>query len=870
MVDGVNFNPFTGKIFTNEEIDKLDANKDGTISSEELQANISWLSSNSVDEEGTIDFADDKQKTQGLKENDPLMQAAQKAGMSASANDIEDLKRNILILSDEYTESYMTNHPELSSDERKSAQNSISINSNEFINKYIAENPTGPYDMSVVAAEFKSYMDSAEISTSEALGTQNSSSATPEDYINNTEENYEKMLDISKTADENDYVTNNEWSQVKEAAISYLLGTMLSGSTDTEMFSGIRENYENSSYYQLAKGAIEKIQNETDPAKIQELLETAKQNIEKFLDSAGKDNVVDSINDIQNQKEEDRITQNLQSTVDKWLEENIKPDMSDDEKQMLKDFASAMVSKYIETMSEQNALDGMSESRMAVMFNTYLNNQYRELRNVQQDIDVEENEIQKSYDELVKVSDAGKASGYVSEDEKGEIVDAASKLIMNQMLMGLDDIILLESLDENYKNSSDYQILKGLVDKIKASVDADELESLMQQAEEKLSEILNSYTGDELADAVDGTKPVQVSDETKTNAIYNSSISSDYYADVTRTSDKVKQKNGKDAGAFEAIVEMARTDLQAYAESMKAELKEQLGDRYDESEIQKYIDDAINDTIKMFSDNKTTQKNAKRNNYDVASDQYAFVFCKNNRLTKKGRYAYSVQALINAFTSKFNEISSTKQSAKLDTFMANYDRENVIADSVGQDYYYNKPVEFSLTKNDMPFTRNEFKENEIEELKSQAIEEAKKKLQSIGESLKDSLRAEGADFDESEIDKIINQSIQNIISDPDSFLSVSLPKQRAAWGLVGGVAAGFLLGGVAGGIATTAAGIAAGLTSATASTVTTAASGTALGGGLGFGLKSTYSFSFNTKDLTDRFFDEFDQLYDKTKKEQNQ
>ena len=826
MVDGVNFNPFTGKIFTNEEIDKLDANKDGTISSEELQANISWLSSNSVDEEGTIDFADDKQKTQGLKENDPLMQAAQKAGMSASANDIEDLKRNILILSDEYTESYMTNHPELSSDERKSAQNSISINSNEFINKYIAENPTGPYDMSVVAAEFKSYMDSAEISTSEASGTQNSSSATPEDYINNTEENYEKMLDISKTADENDYVTNNEWSQVKEAAISYLLGTMLSGSTDTEMFSGIRENYENSSYYQLAKGAIEKIQNETDPAKIQELLETAKQNIEKFLDSAGKDNVVDSINDIQNQKEEDRITQNLQSTVDKWLEENIKPDMSDDEKQMLKDFASAMVSKYIETMSEQNALDGMSESRMAVMFDSYLNNQYSELKNAQEDIKVEENEIQKSYDELVKVSDTGKASGYVSEDEKGEIVDAASKLIMNQMLMGLDDIILLESLDENYKNSSDYQILKGLVDKIKASVDADELESLMQQAEEKLSE---------LADAVDGTKPVQVSDETKTNAIYNSSISSDYYADVTRTSDKVKQKNGKDAGAFEAIVEMARTDLQAYAESMKAELKEQLGDRYDESEIQKYIDDAINDTIKMFSDNKTTQKNAKRNNYDVASDQYAFVFCKNNRLTKKGRYAYSVQALIDAFTSKFNEISNTKQSAKLNTFIANYDRENVIADSVGQDYYYNKPIEFSLTKKDMPFTRNEFKEDEKEEIKSQAIEEAKKKLQSIGESLKESLRAEGADFDESEIDSVIEQSIQNIMSNPDSFLTENKPKQRAAWGLIGGLTVSL-----------------------------------GLGLGLGFGLNTTYTVSFDTKALTDRFFDEFDQLYDKTKKEQNQ
>ncbi len=858
MVDGVNFNPFTNKVFTSEEIEKLDVNKDGSISNEELQANLSWLSS-SVDEEGVVAFSEDNQ---GLKENDPLMKAAQTSGMSKASANSDELKRNIAILADEYTESYMTNHPELSSAERKVVQSAISTNTNAFLNEYISENQNGPYDMFVVAAEFKSYMDANLSNVSLTTDNENSAADTPDDYINNVDANYEKMQKVSSEADENDYITNNEWSQIKDTAISYLIGTMLSGEPDTDMFSGIRDNYDKSSYYQIAKGSIAKLQNETDPAKIQELLATAKENIEKFLESAGKDNVVDAINDVENQKEEDRISQNLQGTIDKWLEANIKPDMTDEEKQQMKDFANAMVSKYIETMSEQNALDGMSENRMSVMFNTFLNTQLKELERAQDSIEVEDNDIQKAYKELVNVSDSASSSGYVSESEKETIVKAASELIMNQMFMGLDDIILLESLDENYKNNSDYQVLKGIIEKMKSSVDADEIESLQQQAEEKLNTLLNTYSGDELSAAVDGTKPIQVSDETKNNAIYNSSISADYYANVTRTSDKVKQKNGKDLDALTAIQEMAKADLQAYAESMKEQLKAELGDRYDEAEVQKYIDDAINDTISMFLENKSTMKNSKRNNYDVASDQYAFVFCKNNRLTKKGRYSYNVQALINAFTSKFNEVSNTKQTAKLDTFMANYDRENVIADSLGNDYYYNKTESFSITKKDRPFTRNEFKENEIEELRSQAIEQAKQKLLSVGESLKDSLRAEGAEFDESEIDELINQSIQNIISNPDSFLTESLPKQRGAAALFGGIAAGVAAGITGGAAIPGIVGLAMGLYG-------TPVLGAATGAGLGFGLNSTYSVSFDTKALTDRFFDEFDQLYDQTKKEQN-
>ena len=54
MVDGVSFNPFTGKDFTIDEINYLDTDKNGTISAEELNAGLSWLQSKDTDAELTF------------------------------------------------------------------------------------------------------------------------------------------------------------------------------------------------------------------------------------------------------------------------------------------------------------------------------------------------------------------------------------------------------------------------------------------------------------------------------------------------------------------------------------------------------------------------------------------------------------------------------------------------------------------------------------------------------------------------------------------------------------------------------------------------------------------------------------------------
>lgn len=58
MVDGVNFNPFTMKAWSTEEIQQLDTDGDGKVSEAEVKSQWSWLSGNSQDAEGDVAIDD--------------------------------------------------------------------------------------------------------------------------------------------------------------------------------------------------------------------------------------------------------------------------------------------------------------------------------------------------------------------------------------------------------------------------------------------------------------------------------------------------------------------------------------------------------------------------------------------------------------------------------------------------------------------------------------------------------------------------------------------------------------------------------------------------------------------------------------------
>lgn len=237
----------------------------------------------------------------------------------------------------------------------------------------------------------------------------------------------------------------------------------------------------------------------------------------------------------------------------------------------------------------------------------------------------------------------------------------------------------MEGLNADYKNSTDFKTLQTLITNLKASADPDEIAQLKTQAQELVTKMLDAYTGDQLVKAVDSTKPIEVTGATRDNVIYNSALFSEYQANVSRSTSRGKQDDGR----LDEIQNMAKADLNTLAESLKAQLKSELGTAYDEAEIQKYINDAINDTLATF-----TQNVSRRNghgNYNTGADEQAFVFLRRSG-TSKGRYVYNLQALTNTFLDNFNAASKTKNAAKNDPSQATYDKENVIADSLGNEY----------------------------------------------------------------------------------------------------------------------------------------------------------------------------------------
>lgn len=771
MVDGVNFNPFTMKAWSAEEIAELDTNGDKKISESEVKAKWSWLAGQ--DSEGDVSIGENTSN---------LTQAAKNAGMSDKANTPEELKSNISILSDEYIEQYMTEHMELSDLERSGMQSLISTSAANFAAEYIAANPQGPYDMSKVADAFTAKMEQAIADNKNALDAVN---ASMDGYKNNVDTNYESMLNLANTAMDNKNITNSEWNQVKNKAEQYLMGMLLNGQVDTDFMKSISPNYTKNTYYADALSVINEIKNETDPIKIQQLLTKAQNSISKFLDSLNKTNVVNGIQGYAQEKEEAVINNKINELADVWVESAITANMSDDEKAEIKAFAEACKSKFAARIAEKGGSSELTDAQLVAEFSNFMTEKYAELQRVQDGVAKSADGIDSSYNNLVKITDDAKSNGNIASKEKADIVAAGVDLIMRQMLSDVENIGLLQGLNSDYKSTTDFKTLQTIITKIKASADPDEIVELKKQAEELLTKMLDANSGDKLVTAVNYIRPVQVTGQTRENTVNNSAIASDYQAGASRTSSYGKQNDE----SLAQIQTLARQDLQAIAESLKAELKAEYGDAYDEATVQKYINDAINDTISSFTNNIERTAKGRKSDYAVGTDKMSFVFLR-KKGTKSGRYTYNVQALTNAFLDNFNKVSQEKHAAKLDPSKATYDFENVIADSIGNDYDRNKTVTVKGHRDD---------KNAL----AQLIEQAKAQLKKVAAAMKASLLAEGVQVSSSDIDKILEESISATIESMTAGFQYCQPSNwnwgnfGLGWAFGGGIISAALNGALA-------------------------------------------------------------------------
>lgn len=813
MVDGVSFNPFTGKDFTIDEINYLDTDKNGTISAEELNAGLSWLQSKDTDAE--TDIQDNTKLSEGAQK---LFNGAKSKGAADIASNQTELNEYMEIVQDEYLEQYFRSNPGLTSEEKATIISLVQSSMTEFLKKVTTSNAKGPYDIKSLTNEFSAQIESTFAESKELLETTNSKM----NDLKNTDGRLDALMGKVQTAAE-DYVTNAEYKEILADSVKYLLGQLMNGNADDELFSALYPKYQSNTNYKKALEAVKTLQNTTDPAKMAQALSDAEAAVTTFVRAFGKDNLVNAIGEARASKAEGVLTEGLQQYADKYIEQaitqenatrasmNIDPSqMTDADIDELTKFVNNCISTYIAELAEKNGGDisGVNVEDLGAEFSAYVSSKMQQLVQAQAQLAALASDSTVAFDSLQAITKSANTDGYISDSEKSSLVSSATKFVISQLLNGVEDNSLLASLNSSYKTSTAYKNIQAIFAEMQSATDPDILNEKYEELQAAVTELLNSYDGKTLAKGISALLPVQIDDSTKEKAIYNSTIGSDYAAGVSRTTSRGKQNEDR----LEEIQAMAKADLEAAAEALKAQLKAELGDAYNEADITKYMNDAMNDTIALFTANVTRSNG--HGNYNSKEDQIGFAFYRRSG-TKKGRYSYNVKSLVNTFISKFNETSATKNKAKIDPNLATYDKENVMMDALGNDYYRNSSRTVKAKNNDQAAY-------------AQIIEMAKADLNKIAASLRSSLVAEGVPLSLTEIDSIIDECMADTITDMKNAFQYCQPS-----GTISG-------GGIVAGLTGTATAI-GGTVSITSMAASTVAAATEMGLAGSFGLTGALS-----------------------------
>lgn len=596
----------------------------------------------------------------------------------------------------EYIDQYMEVASEgLSIEEAAAFDDYIKGITGDFVESYLSER-SGTIDMMDATAAFEEYiMVEAENwkANNEVAGAQLESlmSADPTEL-------YNALLDETEySLQGNNRIGTQETETLKDMASDYIISTMLNGAVDTSLLSGISKNYATNSNYQKAKIAIDKMKNAGDSQTQLEYLNEAKEYLNAFMETGTNQNnlkntLISGIDNRENQQlteEKAQLKEDILPMVDVYMEEYIQanPDLSEEEINQVYEYLTNSLDEFIESEYDGEEKAGRLKTRLQVFLDGKIEQQ-KEVAAMMEDLKADPTG---KFEELQALADEVLSDKFVSGLEKEDLVAKTSDFLINQMLNDADASDLLKNISSRYSTNEDYQNAKALVDQLKAATDPDEIQELYDKATEAMDAFLNNYEGSDIAKAIQSTGPVEIGDEQKNRVIQNSTIGTDYSANVSRslggriaTKDKMSR--------MEEVQAMARADLEAVAASLKEDLKEQLGSNYDEAKVSQWIIDATNDTIAMFTENN--YEHDCSGDYNVPSDSQAFVWNYRGSIKKhkneKGRWSYNVQALTNTFMEKFNEASKLSSTTATDPTQKSYDKENVIANSVGNDYYINK------------------------------------------------------------------------------------------------------------------------------------------------------------------------------------
>ena len=734
MVDGVNFNPFTGKVWTTDEIEKIDTDQNGVVSYEEIKSNLSWITSSTADEEGEVVIDENAEPAAAPSKNESnIYSAAKKNGVKDSAANSNELKSYMNTVIDSYIEQYMQKNPGMDQNQKSTIIMFIKAQGEEFVNNYLQNNTAVPYDTKSVAQQLIQSLDSAVQQRNETAAEVNNQL---NDYKNNVDSNYDKLSATTNKADD-DYVTAAEFQQMKEEAIAYLLGTILNGAEDSEFLSGLNPNYKNDANYKSAMSAINSIQNETDPAKIQQYLEQAKTALENLIGTQNADGT-SKLNDTVLKKDSNiaqavvseqksQYAETLQNVVDEMVEnfsdETVKRGIlrkrdklahSEQDVQNYQALLNNIMNKFLETYKG----DG---TNIEADFRAYANNVMSELNEVTNELyEIISTSSADKIEELEQVID--NAGTYISNDEKDAVIDKTSEFIMNQLAQGNSDISLLKQILPDYASNENFveatALLKGLTSSVTPKEDLEKVKQLIK-------EMISDIDVNKIADAVKNRQMPEVKFSDIELEDFTSSIPG------YDNNDKIESAELKGKDRRQDVIDNLQQKAKAKLEALRAQIlemiKQKVGADYDEETANKLFDDAVYQTINDITDS-------------IGVD-------RSNHLIKKRRKwtaSISTQTLVDTFIKNFQNLSS-KDAAGTEEGKNPVDRESVIKNTSLADAYQDKSV--TMVKG-----------------LSEAKTKVKSQIAAIAAQLKAQLRAElGSNYNSAKINQLIEQATYNTV-----------------------------------------------------------------------------------------------------------
>ena len=282
MVDSVYFNPFTGKVLTAEEIQKLDENRDGIVSSDELNKNMSWLAPEQ-DTEGEVQIDETSENNNPAQSHqlddrgNDIYNEALNNGAQSSADNREELEQYLTEIESRYIQRVLDESNMQGTAEESGIITYLKNQKTEFLNEYFQDHPKGPYDMEEVAASYIKTMDTAFAQRQQDAEKFSQSIENMKD----SSANFENLFSAANIA--GDDMDAEEFQALKDQTVDYILGQMMNGEIDEDFLSAINPKFQDNINYINAANAIKTMQNQSDPAKKQEYLEKAKEEIAKLI-----------------------------------------------------------------------------------------------------------------------------------------------------------------------------------------------------------------------------------------------------------------------------------------------------------------------------------------------------------------------------------------------------------------------------------------------------------------------------------------------------------------------------------------------------------------------------------------------------------